>query len=719
MAFTEKAKKILKQRSFLFTLALTILGFICIPLLALQSFVITQSTDEFQKTNHQYYLSTLRSSASTFASREQVLSQTALRISLNDIIQKPLRHPSSEYALYEAAQEISNYGAEVLYVKNVGVYYASEGYLLTNGNKYLLTDYCDMHEPASREYSKRLRVFFEELDCMDYHATSDGKTLYAARPISLGAAGRNDAIAFFVMDAAALEESLRASISLHASFAIIDEAGHFLLQGSDFVENIHTPELNSFLSSGSNVCTAGAKKDLLLYRHTDPESGLTFLLSVDKDASEGRLVDFAKLLRTTMYGMILLMVISLSVTIYINYRPIYQLLKKHTGKEPEQKPHSEIELLDSAFFKLDEKMSNQQNLLKDFILGDLLFGNAVKPELINQYFPSSRYQSFAVMTTLCPSLNSTQSLQLADRITEATGHSIYITSVPSRPHTIIVCLAETQIHSLALHDHTIRAIADVFGMEYPLCTGQIVTDIHELRASYRGAVTAHPSPNANKTDATADDFSKMLHLLSQCVYVGDEAEAQKYLADIRAYLYNNIMGEGHLRYHCFQLLHSYLDSINSNEAHLSAQDIELLLSFTGTDHLFKLLGESVQQVCAQVADTERSVDIQIQQRLLTYVDTNFKNSELCLTSAADHIGVSIYAVSRLFKEVTGTGFKEYVTEKRLEYGHMLLCTTQKSIAEISAAAGFENANYFSTVFKLKYGMPPTKYRNIQKEKQSV
>ena len=96
-----------------------------------------------------------------------------------------------------------------------------------------------------------------------------------------------------------------------------------------------------------------------------------------------------------------------------------------------------------------------------------------------------------------------------------------------------------------------------------------------------------------------------------------------------------------------------------------------------------------------------------------------KNSELCLTSAADHIGVSIYAVSRLFKEVTGTGFKEYVTEKRLEYGHVLLCTTQKSIAEISAAAGFENANYFSTVFKLKYGMPPTKYRNIQKEKQSV
>lgn len=719
MAFTDKARKLFKQRSFLFTLVLSIVGFICIPLLALQTFTVSQSTDEFQKSNHEYYLSVLKSSANTFESREQVLSQTALRISLNEIIQKPLRHTSSEYALYEAAQEICNYGAEVLYVNNVGVYYASEEYLLTNGYKYLLADYCDMNEPADSEYSSRMQLFFEELDSLDYYAASDGKTLYAARPISLGAAGRNDAIAFFTMDAIALEESLRASISLHASFAITNATGSFLLQGSDFTEHISTAELTDFLASGDSVRIVGSTDDLLLYKYTNSESGLTFLLSVDKDASEGRLVNFAQLLRTTMYGMILLIVISLCVTIYINYRPIYQLLKKHAGREPEHKTHSEIELLDSAFFKLDEKMSSQQDILKDFILGDLLFGTPVKPGLINQYFPPSRYHSFAVMTTLCPPVNSAQSLQLADKISEATGHSIYITSVPSRPHTIIVCLAEKQINALALHDHTIRAIADVFGAEYPLCTGQIVTDIHELRASYRGAVTAHPNPNSHKPDTAVNDFSKLLQLLSQCIYVGDEAEAQKYLADIRAYLYNNVAGDGLLRYHCFQLLHSYLDSINGNQAHLSAQDVELLLSFTGTDHLFKLLGESIHQVCSQVADTEHSVDLQLQQRLVQYVDTNFKNSELCLTSAADYMGTSIYAVSRLFKEMTGKGFKDYVTEKRLEYGHTLLCSTQKSIAEISAAAGFENANYFSTVFKLKYGMPPTKYRSIQKEKQPI
>ncbi len=718
MAFTEKAKRILKQRAFLFTLVLTILGFICIPLFAMQSFVISQSTDEFQKGNQAYYLSVLRNSASTFVSREEVLSQTAMRISLNDTIRKPLRQSNVEYALYEATQALSEYGNEILHVKNVGVYYTSEGYLLTNGCKYDLSDYCKMIEPVDDESAAQMETFFNKNGSMDYYFSSDGTTLFAARTISLGYAGRNDGLCFFAMDASALEESLRASISIHASFAIVDENGDFILRGSDFTENIRADELSSFLSSGGTACTAGAEENLLLYKYSLPESDLTFILSLDKDESEGRLLEFAQVLRTSMYAMIALMVISLAVTIYINYRPIYQLLKKHISGEAELKTRSEIELLDSAFFKLDEIMSNQQNLLKDFILGDLLFGNAVRPELINQYFPSGRYRSFAVMTALCPSLNSVQSLQLADRITEATGHTIYITSVPSRPHTIIVCLAETQINSLALHEHTLRAISDVFGAEYSLCTGQIVTDIHELRISYRGAVTAHPSPSTNKPDVTVGDFSKLLQSLSQCVYVGDEPEAQKYLADIRSYLYSNVVGEGLLRYYCFQLLNSYLSS-NSNETHLSAQDIELLLSFTGTDHLFKLLGESIHQVCSQVADTERSVDMQIQQRLLQYVDNNFTNSELCLTAAADHIGVSIYAVSRLFKEVTGMGFKEYVTEKRLEYGHMLLCTTQKNITEIATAAGFENANYFSTIFKTKYGMPPTKYRNAQKEKQSV
>ncbi len=96
--------------------------------------------------------------------------------------------------------------------------------------------------------------------------------------------------------------------------------------------------------------------------------------------------------------------------------------------------------------------------------------------------------------------------------------------------------------------------------------------------------------------------------------------------------------------------------------------------------------------------------------LLDYVNENFCNSALCLNAVADHMNASIYAVSRAFKERTGVGFKEYITGKRLEYACTLLQTTDHTIWEIATQCGFENATYFTTVFRRKFCMPPSRYR---------
>ena len=73
--------------------------------------------------------------------------------------------------------------------------------------------------------------------------------------------------------------------------------------------------------------------------------------------------------------------------------------------------------------------------------------------------------------------------------------------------------------------------------------------------------------------------------------------------------------------------------------------------------------------------------------------------------------MSIYAVSRLFKEGTGSGFKEYVINKRLERAMELLTTTDTPVGEIARSVGFENSTYFSTAFKKHYGISPTQLRN--------
>lgn len=718
MAFVDKAKKIFKKRAFLFTLLLSIVGFICVPLIALQIILIGRSTDEFQKNNQEYYSSVLQACANSFSSQESILSKIALQISLDEAVQKPLRHNATEYSLFTASEALKNYGTEVLHAQQAGVYYIVNEYMLIDGVKYTVEEFCAKYVPVDDAAAAGMHAFFRQLQGMDYFTISDSGILIAATPISLISAGQNDAVAFFLIDADALAQSYCTSISYHASFAIMDHNRRFLVQGEDFRTEINSDTLSECLNFQNTSCTTDSNKELLLYRYTDPETNLQYLLLLDKGESEQRLVDFSRQARIIMFFALVVVCLSLTATLYINYRPIHLLLKKHLPKTDSRGIHSELELLDSAFFALDERMSTQQNLLMDSILGDLLFGNAVDQEKVRQYIPDNRYQNFIVVSAQHAAVTAAQTKELTDLIEERSACRTHITRIPYRPHIIIICLSEGVIEPNHLKGIIATSFTDVLKEDCLISMGDVVTDFCSLRASYRSSLTANPDQALDHAELDNVAFSKECQEFVQCVYVGDEEEALLHLSKAEAFIYTDVPSDALRRYYGYKLIHTYLMGIN-HEAYLSKKDIDLILSFRELRHLFVLLRDSVRQVCEQVADTERSVDIQLQQQLLRYVDDNFCNSGLCLTSAADYLNTSIYVISRLFKEVTGRGFKDYVTGKRLEYGHMLLCTTQQSITEISATAGFENANYFSTVFKMKYGLPPTKYRRMMAEKHKA
>jgi len=92
------------------------------------------------------------------------------------------------------------------------------------------------------------------------------------------------------------------------------------------------------------------------------------------------------------------------------------------------------------------------------------------------------------------------------------------------------------------------------------------------------------------------------------------------------------------------------------------------------------------------------------------VDENFCQPGISLVTVADRFGISIYMVSRLFKNQTGAGFKEYINAKRLERACSLLTETEDSISSIAQQVGFENPTYFTSLFRTRYGMTPSKYR---------
>lgn len=85
-----------------------------------------------------------------------------------------------------------------------------------------------------------------------------------------------------------------------------------------------------------------------------------------------------------------------------------------------------------------------------------------------------------------------------------------------------------------------------------------------------------------------------------------------------------------------------------------------------------------------------------------------------LDALAQAFYISKSHLSRVFKEVTGFGFTEYVNITRVKEAERLLRETGWSITHVSELAGFDNFSHFGKMFKRLTGLTPRDYRKMNK-----
>lgn len=107
--------------------------------------------------------------------------------------------------------------------------------------------------------------------------------------------------------------------------------------------------------------------------------------------------------------------------------------------------------------------------------------------------------------------------------------------------------------------------------------------------------------------------------------------------------------------------------------------------------------------------TEVVANNQLAEEIAKYIQENF-NRDITLQSVAEEFSYCKEYFSVLFKQINGLGFNQYLTQIRLTHSLKLLVDTDKSITEISAECGFNNSNYFSSVFKKELEISPLGYR---------
>ena len=71
-------------------------------------------------------------------------------------------------------------------------------------------------------------------------------------------------------------------------------------------------------------------------------------------------------------------------------------------------------------------------------------------------------------------------------------------------------------------------------------------------------------------------------------------------------------------------------------------------------------------------------------------------------------------LSKTFKEETGKNLSAYITDVKMEKAAELLSGTDRWVHEIMESVGYQKSQYFSKIFKEKYGVTPNEYRRTHR-----
>lgn len=100
-----------------------------------------------------------------------------------------------------------------------------------------------------------------------------------------------------------------------------------------------------------------------------------------------------------------------------------------------------------------------------------------------------------------------------------------------------------------------------------------------------------------------------------------------------------------------------------------------------------------------------------------YIKENYA-SELSLEALAEIFGYSPTYLSRMFQKYAGINYKSYLQSIRVERAFQELANTEHTISETAMNNGFPNSKALAKAFQKKYGMLPSEYRGMQRQKKT-
>ena len=259
----------------------------------------------------------------------------------------------------------------------------------------------------------------------------------------------------------------------------------------------------------------------------------------------------------------------------------------------------------------------------------------------------------------------------------------------------------------------------------------VFSDKSQLQASYAQALSALNKSTANggiifsdevnhseKSEKSYEENStgEFKNQIIKKLTAGDSSGVKSFLELYTSELISQNLVPDKIKNKFFELIVTANNATRELNKSFSSSTFDNAFATLSSENDIKLLKEFAQKFlmeCTQaVTSVKKAEENPIIKKVCLYVDENLAQ-DISLETAADFAGVSSFYLSKLFKEEKGETFINFISDKRLEKSRQLLEQTELSIKEITAEVGYNDQNYFSRIFKSKYGLSPKEYRKVK------
>ncbi|HEX9511722.1 MAG TPA: substrate-binding domain-containing protein [Puia sp.] len=114
------------------------------------------------------------------------------------------------------------------------------------------------------------------------------------------------------------------------------------------------------------------------------------------------------------------------------------------------------------------------------------------------------------------------------------------------------------------------------------------------------------------------------------------------------------------------------------------------------------------------SNSSTKIDRKFINEFTAIVENNLSNENFSVEDIYKEIGISRIQLYRKVKALIGYNVNDYILTVRLQKAKFLLADMQLSISEVAFKVGFSTQAYFSTVFKSKFSLTPSEYREKKK-----